>query len=83
MPSILFILLIAFLIFGPRKLPEIATKILPVGQPWERLTRLITESVSRGSQELVSILESSAEPPKPAIAPIEASSSLAKPVGVD
>jgi hypothetical protein len=81
MPSILFILLIAFLIFGPRKLPEIVTNILPVGQPWERLTRLIAESVSRGSQELVSISRSGAEPPKPAIAPIEPSSSLAKPVG--
>ncbi len=26
MPSILFIALIAFLVFGPRKLPEIATQ---------------------------------------------------------
>jgi Sec-independent protein translocase protein TatA len=81
MPSMLFILLIAFLIFGPRKLPEIVTNILPTGQPWKKLMRLITESVSPGSQELVSTSESSAEPPKPAIALIEPSSSLVKSVG--
>jgi mttA/Hcf106 family protein len=78
MPSILFILLLALVIFGPRKLPEIATKILPVGQPWGRLTRLITELVSRANQELVSIAELGAEPPRSAIAPIESPSSVGK-----
>ena len=81
MPNILFILLLAFLIFGPRKLQELATNFLPQGQPWEKLLSLMTKSVSPSSQELVSISESSAEPPKPAIAPIEPSSSLAKSVG--
>jgi hypothetical protein len=81
MPSVLFILLLALVIFGPRKLPAIATKILPAGQPWERLTRLITESLCRGGQDLVSISGSGAEPLRPAIAPIEPSSSPAKSVG--
>ena len=81
MPSVLFILLLALVIFGPRKLPEIVTNILPKGQPWERLMSLMTKSVRPDSQELVSISESSAELPKPAIALIEPSSSLAKSVG--
>jgi mttA/Hcf106 family len=81
MPNILFILLLALIIFGPRKLPEIVTNILPKGQPWEKLMSLMTKSVSAASQELVSISGSSAEPPKPAIAPIEPPSSLAKSVG--
>lgn len=81
MPNILFILLLALVIFGPRKLPEIITNILPKGQAWEKLMSLMTESVSPGSQELVSISDSSAEPPKLAIAPTEPSPSLAKSVG--
>jgi hypothetical protein len=81
MPNILFILLLALVIFGPRKLPEIVTNILPKGQPWEKLMSLITKSASPGSQELVSISESSAEPPRPAIVPIEPASSLVKSVG--
>src|SRR5208282_488423 len=78
MPNILFILLLALVIFGPRKLPEIVTNILPKGQPWERLMSLMTKSVSPGSQELVSISESSAEQPKLTPAPVEPLSSLAK-----
>jgi Sec-independent protein translocase protein TatA len=75
MPSVLFILLLALVVFGPRRLPEIAAKILRAKRPWEQLMGLITESVSPDGQGSVSTSRSSAEP---AIAPIGPSSSLAK-----
>ena len=57
-------------------------KVLPPEQPWERLMRPITESVSRGKQELVSIMGSDPEPTKPSAAPpSEPSSSPAKSMG--
>jgi sec-independent protein translocase protein TatB len=128
MPEMIFIFLLALVIVGPKKLPELGRQlgkflaefkrasnefknqletemlnieleerakkqedgsmVLPPaqnqsvsGDPWERIMRPITESVSRGKQELVSIMGSDPEPPKPAIAPVEPPSSPAKPVG--
>ena len=54
MPDVLFILLLALVIFGPKQLPEMAGKILPPGRAWDRLMNMMTESLSRGSQESIS-----------------------------
>ncbi|MGB8888437.1 MAG: twin-arginine translocase TatA/TatE family subunit [Candidatus Korobacteraceae bacterium] len=75
MPNVLFILLLALVVFGPEKLPEIAAKILAPGKPWERLLRLMTESVGGSSQELTSAPESSASSPKLAAPPAKPASS--------
>jgi Sec-independent protein translocase protein TatA len=83
MPSILFILLIAFLVFGPRKLPEIATRVLRAREPWERLKKQLTESLSDRSRGSDSISTSSAGQPKPTTTPAELLSSLAKSAGGD
>ncbi len=96
MPEMIFIFLLALVVVGPKKLPELGrqlgkflaefkrasnefknqletemlnieleervkkqddgSKVLPPEQPWDRLMRPITESVSRGRQELVSIM---------------------------
>lgn len=120
MPEMIFIFLLALVVVGPKKLPELGrqlgkflaefkrasnefknqletemlnielqerakkpddgSKILPPEQPWEQLMRPITESVSRGKQELVSIMGSDPEPLKPAAMPVEPSSA-AKSVG--
>ena len=109
MPEMIFIFLLALVVVGPKKLPELGRqlgkflaefkrasnefknqletemlnielqervkqqddgcKVLPPEQPWERLMRPITESVSRGKQELVSIMGSDPEPTKPSAAP--------------
>jgi Tat protein translocase TatB subunit len=122
MPEMIFIFLLALVVVGPKKLPELGRqlgkflaefkrasnefknqletemlnielqervkqqddgcKVLPPEQPWERLMRPITESVSRGKQELVSIMGSDPEPTKPSAAPpSEPSSSPAKSMG--
>jgi Sec-independent protein translocase protein TatA len=83
MPSILFILLIAFVVFGPRKLPEIATQALRAREPWERLMKQLTESLSDRSRESDSISTSNAGQPKPTATPAELLSSLAKSAGGD
>src|SRR5215467_5403993 len=97
MPEMIFIFLLALVIFGPRKLPELGRqlgkflaefkrasnefksqletemlnieleerakkegenpKVLPPEEPWERLMRPLTESVSRTKQELVALVD--------------------------
>jgi Tat protein translocase TatB subunit len=121
MPEMIFIFLLALVVVGPKKLPELGrqlgkflaefkrasnefknqletemlnieleerskkqddgSKILPPEQPWERMMRPITESVSRTRQELVSIMETSVAPAKPAAPPKEPPSAPAKSVG--
>ncbi len=121
MPEIIFIFVLALVVVGPKKLPELGrqlgkflaefkrasnefknqletemlnieleerakkqddgSKVLPPDQSWERIMRPITESVSRGKQELVSIMNSSPEPPNPSPAAIAPPSSSAKSVG--
>jgi Sec-independent protein translocase protein TatA len=81
MPSILFISLIAFLVFGPRKLPEIATQALRAREPWERLMKQLTESLSGHSRGSDSVSTCSARQPKPTAAPAEPPPSLAKSAG--
>jgi Sec-independent protein translocase protein TatA len=84
MPSILFILLIAFVVFGPRKLlPEIAAQVVRAREPWERLIKQLTESLSDRSRESDSISTPSAGQPKPTATPAELLSSLAKSAGGD
>ncbi len=108
MPEMIFILLLALVLVGPRKLPEVgrqlgkflaefkrasnelrsqiesemlnielgerarkqaeAPQLLPPEQPWERVMRPITESVSRTKQELVAIVNTNREAIKPASA---------------
>ena len=77
MPSILFIVLIAFLVFGPRKLPQIATQTLRVREPWERLMKQLTESLSDRSRS-DSIPTSNAGQTKPMATPADLLSPLAK-----
>ncbi len=118
MPEMIFILLLALVIVGPKKLPEVARQlgkflaefkrasnefkhqieaemlnielqerakkqpegpqVLPPEEPWERLMRPLTDTVSRTRQELVSVATSDPEPPIPS-APGEQSSASAKP----
>jgi len=96
LPEMIFIFLLALVLVGPKKLPELGRqlgkflaefkrasnefrsqlesemlnieleerakkqqegpKVLPPEQPWERVMRPLTESVSRTKQELVSII---------------------------
>jgi len=44
-------------------------KVLPAEEPWERLMRPLTETVSRTRQELASVMNSTPEPPQPRIPP--------------
>ncbi|MGA7462682.1 MAG: twin-arginine translocase TatA/TatE family subunit [Candidatus Korobacteraceae bacterium] len=118
MPEMIFILLLALVIVGPKKLPEVARQlgkflaefkrasnefkhqieaemlnielqerakkqpegpqVLPPEEPWERLMRPLTDTVSRTRQELVSVATSDPEPPIPS-APGEQPSASAKP----
>lgn len=64
MPAILFILLLALVIFGPRKLLHVATNVVPTGDPWEKLMSLMTDSVGAGTQEVGSLRESSTVSPE-------------------
>jgi Tat protein translocase TatB subunit len=104
MPDVIFISVLALVIVGPKKLPEVArqlgkfmaefkrasnefknqletemlnieleerakkpqdgAKILPPDEPWERLMRPLTESVSRTKQDLVAMVNPAGEPPK-------------------
>ena len=98
MPEMIFIFLLALVVVGPRKLPELgrqlgkflaefkrasnefrnqleaemlnielqegakkqeeASQLLPPEEPWQRLMRPITESVSRTQQEFASVVKS-------------------------
>jgi sec-independent protein translocase protein TatB len=53
------------------KKPQDASKVLPPDEPWERLMRPLTDSVSRTKQELVAIVNPAGEPSnaEPASAP--------------
>ena len=121
MPEMIFIFVLALVVVGPKKLPELGrqlgkflaefkrasnefknqletemlnielqerskkqedgSKVLPPEQPWERVMRPITESVSRGKQELVSIMNANPQPTQPCPATIEPPSAPAKSVG--
>jgi len=65
MPSMLFILLLALVIFGPRKLLHVATNMVPTEHPWEKLMRLMTGSVDADTQEVGSLPERLAVPGEP------------------
>ena len=123
MPEMIFIFVLALVVVGPKKLPELGRQlgkflaefkrasnefknqletemlnielqerskkqedgstVLPPGQPWERVMRPITESVSRGKQELVSIMNANSGPAQPSPALIEPPSAPAKSVGAE
>jgi Tat protein translocase TatB subunit len=118
MPEMIFIFLLALVVVGPRKLPELGrqlgkflaefkrasndfknqleaemlnieleerakknqegAKVLPAEEPWERLMKPLSETVSRTRQELVSIMKTDPEPPKPAPAPVQEPTPSAK-----
>jgi Tat protein translocase TatB subunit len=117
MPEMIFIFLLALVVVGPKKLPELGRQlgkflaefkrasnefknqletemlnielqerakkqedgstILPPAaqnqrsseEPWERLMGPISESVSRGRQQLISISGANVEPPGPSVEP--------------
>jgi len=121
MPEMIFIFILALVIVGPRKLPELGRqlgkflaefkrasnefknqletemlnieleerskkegqepKILPPDEPWERLMRPISESVSRAKAELISITNPDPEPLKPPSVPATDQPSTAKSAG--
>jgi Sec-independent protein translocase protein TatA len=64
MTSILFILLLALVIFGPRKLLHVATTMVPTQHPWEKLMSLMTGSMDAETQEAGSLRESDTESPE-------------------
>jgi Sec-independent protein translocase protein TatA len=76
MPSILFILLLALVIFGPRKLLHVATNMVPTQHPWEKLMSLMTGSADADTQEAGSLRESNTESPERLAAPSEPLASL-------
>jgi hypothetical protein len=76
MPSILFILLLALVIFGPRKLLQVATNMFPTQHPWEKLKSLMTGSVDADAWEAGSLRESYTESPEQLVAPSEPNPSL-------
>jgi Tat protein translocase TatB subunit len=109
MPEMMFILLLALVVVGPRRLPELARqmgkylaefkrasnefknqletemlnmemeerskkgpdepKVLPPDEPWERLMRPLTDTVSRARNELVSLATSDHQAPASAPPP--------------
>lgn len=126
LPEMTFILVLALVLVGPRKLPEVARqlgkflaefkrasnefknqlesemmnieleerakkqdeapKVLPPEQPWERVMRPLTESVSRAKSDLVSIATLEPEPVTiiaPQSPPIDRPSSSVKAVETD
>lgn len=76
MPSILFIALLALVIFGPRKLLHVATNMVPTQHPWEKLMGLMTGSVDADTQEAGSPRESNTESPELLAVPSEPLPSL-------
>jgi len=81
MPTILFILLLALVIFGPRKLLHVATNVVPTGHPLEKLMSLMTGSVDADTQEVGSRRESSTRSPERVAASSEPLPSLT--AGID
>ena len=81
MPSILFILILALIIFGPRKLLDITSRMAPSTHSWKKLFGLMTGSGSAGCQEPISAPESSVEPPNYLAARAEPFPLLAEPMG--
>ena len=71
MPSILFILLLALVILGPRKLLQAATNMVPMQHPWEKLTSLMTGAISGATEESGSLQGSNEGSPEHVTAPIE------------
>ena len=80
MPSILFILLLALVIFGPRKLLRVATNMVPTEHPWEKLMSLVTGSADADTQEARFYRASTESPERPA-APSKPLPSLTVSVG--
>ena len=80
MPSILFILLLALVIFGPRKLLRVATNMVPTQHPWEKLMSLVTGSADAYTQEARLLQQSNTESPERPAAPSEPLPSLTVPV---
>lgn len=76
MPSILFILLLALVIFGPRKLLQVAKNVVPTQHPWEKLMSLMNGPVDADTQEVGSLRESDTESPERLTAPNEPLPSL-------
>lgn len=76
MPSILFILVLALVIFGPRKLVHVATQMVPTQHPWEKLMSLLTGSVDTQTQKAGSLRESNTDSSERLAAPTEPLSSL-------
>jgi Tat protein translocase TatB subunit len=109
MPEMIFIFLLALVVVGPRKLPELARqlgkfmaefkrasndfknqletemlnieleerakkdgepKLLPPEEPWERLMKPLSESVSRTHAEFASIVGSDPEPVRAGAEPV-------------
>jgi hypothetical protein len=66
-----------------KKQGDNSPKVLPPEEPWERLMRPLTESVSRTKQELVAMVSADPQPPKPAppSAPPEPPSAPARSAG--
>jgi Tat protein translocase TatB subunit len=121
--EMVFILVLALVLVGPRKLPEVARqlgkflaefkrasnefknqlesemlnieleerakkqdegpKLLPPEQPWERVMRPLTESVSRAKSEFVSIANTDPEPVQIVAPPVNQPSSSVKPGDAD
>jgi len=123
MPEMIFIFLLALVVVGPRKLPELGRqlgkfmaefkrasnefkhqletemlnieleerakkgqenpKVLPPEEPWERLMKPITETVSRTRSELLASVNIEPPPIKPAssVAAVEESSTPVRPSG--
>jgi Sec-independent protein translocase protein TatA len=69
MPSILFILLLALVIFGPRKLLHAATNMAPGQHPWQKLMSLMTAATD--TAEPRSPEQCSEEPERNAPASVE------------
>jgi sec-independent protein translocase protein TatB len=120
MPEMIFIFLLALVVVGPKKLPELGrqlgkfmaefkrasnefknqletemmnieleehakkqadgSKVLPPEEPWERLMRPLTESVSRTRQEIETLVTSKPAASEPATPP-EQPSLPSKPAG--
>lgn len=76
MPTILFILLLALVIFGPKKLLHVVTNVVPTRHPLEQLMSLMTGSVDTDTQEVGSLQGSSTDSPERVAAPSEPLPSL-------
>jgi hypothetical protein len=71
-----FILLLALVMFGPRKLLHVATNMAPTQHPWNKLMSLVTGSVDADTEEAGSLRGSNIESPERLAAPSEPLPSL-------